>query len=150
MIVIGLGNRFRQDDAVGLVVARQLRKAVPRVSIVEHEGDPLDLLSLWIGHDLAILIDALNAPEEAGHVRFLDPDVDAPPDRAAIVSSHGHSLWDAWDLACLLDQRPQRALIIAISGRNFGYGEELSPEVRRAVKAATSHALSAVASCRPV
>ncbi len=142
-IVIGLGNRFRQDDAAGLVVACRLRERVPHtVTVVEHDGDPLDLLPLWTGQDLAILIDALNVPGEAGKIRRFDPDVDLPPNRESIVSSHGHSLWDACELASLLRSQPGRTLIFAIAGERFGYGEQLSPEVEHAVDAVLSRILT--------
>ncbi len=101
--------------------------------VVEHAGDPLDLLSVWSGYDLAILVDALNAPDEAGAVRRFDPAVDLPPDRESIVSSHGHSLWDAWELSGLLGHRPNRTLVFTVSGARFDQGEGCSPEVEVAV-----------------
>ena len=117
VLVIGLGNRFRQDDAVGLLVAKRLREIdSSHVEVIEHEGDPLDLLPLWTRRDLAIVIDALNLPGNLGQIYQFDPDVDTPPNRETAVSSHGHSLWDAWELANLLDQRPQRAVILAVAG----------------------------------
>ncbi len=133
MIIIGIGNRYRQDDAVGLVVANQLRALLPGSPVVEHEGDPLDLLPIWHGHDVAILIDALNVPDAVGSVYRFELPPDTAPPSASTVSSHGHSLWDAYTLASLLSQRPERALIYAIAGRRFGHGEDLSPEVEQAV-----------------
>lgn len=144
MIIIGIGNRFRQDDAVGLVVARRLRALTPHFPVVEHEGDPLDLLSRWDGHDLAILIDALNAPDEVGRVRRFDPGEHVRPAGEAIVSSHGHSLWDAYTLAGLLGQQPERVLIYAISGARFGHGENLSAAVEHAVDEVVASVLAEV------
>ncbi len=132
--VIGLGTRYRQDDAVGLLAVQRLRDmAGADVEVIEHEGDPLDLLPIWSGRALAIIIDALNLPEKVGRIYQFDADVDTPPNRESVVSSHGHSLWDAWELANLLDQRPRRAIVFAIAGRQFGQGEGLSPEVERAI-----------------
>ncbi len=147
VLVIGLGNRFRQDDAVGLLVAKRLREIdSSHVEVIEHEGDPLDLLPLWTRRDLAIVIDALNLPGNLGQIYQFDPDVDTPPNRETAVSSHGHSLWDAWELANLLDQRPQRAVILAVAGRQFGQGEGLSPEVGAAVDGAAGLVIELVSS----
>ncbi len=133
MIIIGIGNRFRQDDAVGLVVARRLRAVDEDLPVIEHEGDPLDLLSIWSGHDLVMLIDALNAPAEAGTIYRFDLQEDVIPPLDSVVSSHGHSLWDAYTLAGLLGQQPERVLVYAIGGSCFGQGEGLSPLVEHAV-----------------
>ena len=59
MLVIGLGNAARGDDAAGLIAAR-------RLGGVEHEGDPLALLDLWDGADCAVVIDAVSSGVEAG------------------------------------------------------------------------------------
>ncbi len=143
MIVIGLGNRFRQDDAVGLVVAqRLLKKVLSDVQVIEHDGDPLDLLTIWSGCELAILVDALNSPGDVGEIHRFDPDTDLPPRRETIFSSHGHSLWDAFELADLLGQRPERVIVFAISGSRFDYGEDLSPEVDRAIDSTISCVLA--------
>lgn len=144
-VVIGIGNRFRQDDAVGLIIAQRIRALVPSsVLVIEHDGDPLDLLPVWSGRDLAILIDALHAPEEAGKIRRFNPGVDLPPNREAIISSHGHSLWDALELANVLGKRPQHSVIFTITGRQFGYGETLSPEVEDAIDDAVPRILAAL------
>ncbi|MGA7672315.1 MAG: hydrogenase maturation protease [Nitrolancea sp.] len=147
VLIIGLGNRYRQDDAVGLFVVRRLSATTDvRVQVVEHDGDPLDLLPIWSGSKLAIIVDALNLRQKAGMIYQFDPDADLPPNRESIVSSHGHSLWDAWELAKLLSQRPQRAMIFAIAGRQFGQGEGLSPEVEAAIEVVAKRVIEFVSS----
>ena len=149
VIVIGLGNRFRQDDAVGLIVAQRIQERVQStVRVIEHAGDPLDLLTIWSGYELAILIDALNLPGAPGKIRRFDPDIDLPPRRETIFSSHGHSLWDAFELANLLGQRPERALVFAISGNRFDYGEDLSPEVEQAIESTIACVLATLSAGR--
>jgi len=147
VVVIGLGNRYRQDDAVGLLVASRLSgTTIPDVDVIEHDGDPLDLLSIWADRTLAIVVDALNVPGNLGQIHQFDLDVDSPPNRESVVSSHGHSLWDAWELASLLGQRPRRAVVIAVAGRRFDQGDHLSPEVEAAVDGAVERVNKLVSS----
>ena len=48
--VIGVGNRWRSDDAVGLDVVGRLRGTLPgRSRVVEREGEPTSLIDAWEG-----------------------------------------------------------------------------------------------------
>ena len=61
-LVIGLGNDYRHDDAVGRVVARRL-KAIEGddVRVVEESGEGAALIEAWKGADFVILIDAVHS-----------------------------------------------------------------------------------------
>ncbi len=48
-LVVGLGNRMRGDDAVGLEVAATLAAARPDLDVRGHEREPIDLIELWTG-----------------------------------------------------------------------------------------------------
>ena len=67
--VIGIGNRFRRDDAAGLEVARKVRERLDsRVRIVELEGEPIDVLDVWTSDDEVIVADAVaDAARPADH-----------------------------------------------------------------------------------
>ncbi|MBB4966940.1 hydrogenase maturation protease [Saccharothrix violaceirubra] len=56
-VVVGVGNEFRQDDAVGPVVARALARHGVRAEITD--GDPVRLMEAWDGEDLVIVVDAM-------------------------------------------------------------------------------------------
>lgn len=46
--IIGIGNEYRNDDAAGLLVARQLRECrLEGVDIRELSGDGSDLMEAW-------------------------------------------------------------------------------------------------------
>ena len=48
LLVIGVGNEYRSDDGVGLVVIRTLKeKGLPNVRLLERSGDGADLMELW-------------------------------------------------------------------------------------------------------
>ena len=51
-----LGNRFRGDDAVGLLVGDRLREA--GIDVQECEDEPTRLLDSWAELDLLVLVDA--------------------------------------------------------------------------------------------
>ena len=47
-LVIGVGNAFRGDDGVGLIVAQKLRAlTLPGVTVLEQSGEGTALLEAW-------------------------------------------------------------------------------------------------------
>ena len=59
LLVIGVGNPYRNDDAVGLVVARRIRDLnLQGVTVIEANGEGASLMEAWQGADSVILIDA--------------------------------------------------------------------------------------------
>ncbi|HID50757.1 MAG TPA: hydrogenase maturation protease, partial [Anaerolineae bacterium] len=58
MLVIGVGNIFRGDDSVGLVVARRVREAAPPdVVVLEQSGEGAALMEAWREAEFVILVD---------------------------------------------------------------------------------------------
>ncbi|MCY2952459.1 MAG: hydrogenase maturation protease [Planctomycetota bacterium] len=59
-LVLGLGNEILADDAVGVLVARQLKdEFAGRADVISCALHGLALLELFIGYERAILIDAI-------------------------------------------------------------------------------------------
>ena len=127
LIVIGLGNAFRGDDAAGLAVARALGDD-PRVIV--HEGEPIDLLDRWEGAGEVVVVDAARSGAAPGTVHRLDG-LAAPV--AAGGSTHAFGLGETLALARALGRAPARVTVIGIEGEHFGASDELSPAVTTAV-----------------
>ena len=54
-LLIGVGNEFRNDDALGILVAREIRRRnVPGVTVVERSGEGTALMDAWAGAELVI------------------------------------------------------------------------------------------------
>jgi hydrogenase maturation protease len=135
-VVIGLGNRLRGDDAVGLEVARLLRNRAPSVRALEHEREPSDLIELWAGTDTAIVVDALEGTEP-GRIRRLEAGLAELRDRRpSSASTHALALGEVIELARTLDRLPHRLVLFGIEGTRFETGTDLSPPVRQAAEKA--------------
>jgi hydrogenase maturation protease len=127
LIVIGIGNAFRGDDAAGLAVARALGDD-PRVIV--HEAEPIDLLDRWEGASEVIVVDAARSGAVPGTVHRLDA-LSEPV--AAGGSTHAFGLAETLALSRALGRAPGRVTVIGIEGEHFGAGDELSPAVATAV-----------------
>jgi hydrogenase maturation protease len=134
-LVIGVGNEWRRDDAAGLVAARRLRERAPRsLRVVEHEGEPLDLIEQWSGAVAAIVLDAVSSGAPPGAIHRLDVLTERFPAEPFRGSTHGLGIVEAVQLARALGRLPGWLLVIGIEGKRFDSGAGLSPEVERAAE----------------
>jgi hydrogenase maturation protease len=133
--LIGIGNRFRRDDAAGLEVVRRLRLAhPPGVILIEQEGEPGSLIESWSSADEALVIDGVSSGSTPGKVHRFDV-TDAPlPAEVFNPSTHAMGLPEAVELARELDRLPGRLVVYGIEGENFEAGEGLSEPVQKTVE----------------
>ncbi|MDX2040765.1 MAG: hydrogenase maturation protease [Acidobacteriota bacterium] len=134
-IVIGVGNEYRGDDAIGLLVARRLKELpVPHTQIIEAGGEGAALMEAWKEAETVILIDAVQSGASAGTIHRLDAQAQQIPQRFFRYSTHAFSVAEAIELARALNQLPARLLLYGIEGKDFAAGAELSTEVRYAAE----------------
>jgi hydrogenase maturation protease len=132
-LIIGVGNEFRGDDGVGIVIARRLRAEAPaHVTILEASGEGAALMETWKGAPRVILIDATRSGSPPGAIHRFEAHAEPLPSRFFHYSTHAFSVAEAVELARALNQLPPRLIVYGIEGKNYTAGEGLSPEVERA------------------
>ena len=132
-MLIGVGNIYRCDDGVGIVVARRIRDRLPALSVVESAGEGAKLIDRWQSADLVILVDAVRSGSTPGRVHRLDARTERIPSDFFNYSTHAFSVAEAVELSRALDMLPAQLVIYGIEGRNFSAGSEISAEVAAAV-----------------
>jgi hydrogenase maturation protease len=141
-LIIGLGNEYRRDDAVGLVVARRLRERAPqRVQVLEESGEGAALIESWQGAGTVILIDAVHSGAMPGTIHRLDASVQPIAKKFFRFSTHAFGLAEAVELARALGRLPPRLIVYGVEGKSFEAGEGLSPEVEAAAQAVVERVL---------
>ncbi len=136
VVVIGVGNRLRGDDAAGLEVARELaaRASDVEITVRELEGGALALLDAWEGAEAVVLVDAVSCGAAPGAVHRMDASQEPIPARLRSPSStHAVGLAETIELARALGRLPGRVVVFGVEGRCFDAGRELSREVRSVI-----------------
>ena len=134
MKVVGIGNAWGRDDAVGLVVARKLREQLPpAVAVVELEGEPVGLLEAFDGEDDVWLVDAVSSGADPGTVHRRDATDGELPAELFRGSTHLLGVAEGIELARALGRLPRRVVVFGVEGASFAAGEGLSPAVEEAV-----------------
>lgn len=135
ILVIGVGNLYRGDDAVGRIVAQGLkREATDRVNIIEKDCDGAALMECWEGADMVILIDAVHSGALPGTIYRLDAQAQPIPATYFHYSSHAFGVAEAVELSRTLNQLPPRFIIYGIEGKCFEPGGGLTEEVTKAAQ----------------
>lgn len=137
-MVVGVGTGCRHDDALGPAVAESVANLhLPGVDVATSGDDLTELLELWRGADLAVLVDAVaRAPSRPGRIERIDAEKTTAA--AATASSHSLGVAEAVRLARSLDRLPGRLVVFAVDAARLDLGFGLSSAVAAAVPRAVS------------
>lgn len=135
ILVIGIGNEFRRDDSVGVMVAREVAKLeFPDVKVIEMSGEGATLMEAWKDAGTAILIDAVCSDNMPGTVHRLEPKTETIPSNFFNYSTHAFSVAEAIELAKALKTETPELVLYGIDGADFGAGDGLSEVVEQKVQ----------------
>lgn len=128
LLVIGYGNPLREDDGVGWRFARWLQERRPDMRVIAVAQ---------LGPELAETVSRASA------VVFVDARRDGSPGAVRcdelVPAANSSGFTHSFDPATLilfaerLYARAPRAALLTVGGLRFGFGEELSAPVRRAL-----------------
>jgi hydrogenase maturation protease len=132
--VIGVGNRWRSDDAAGLEVVARLRGALPdEIELLEREGEPTSLIDAWRGADAAWVVDAVSSGAQPGTLHRLDAAERELPAEIFRTSTHHFGLAEAVELGRVVGALPPRLVVFGIEAARLEVGDSLTVEVAAAV-----------------
>lgn len=134
LLVIGIGNAYRHDDAAGLMVARHLKeRALISCDVREQIGEGVGLLELWKGAERVVVIDAVQSGAVPGTIHCFHANQNPVPASIFRDSTHAFGLVEAIELSRALKQLPSNLVVYGIEGENFEAGTGVSPAVLDAV-----------------
>ena len=133
MLIIGVGNEMRGDDAAGLVAARAFHAL--GVSAVESDGDAASLMQLWKNQPEVIVIDATRSGALPGTIHRFDAHLEPLPAAMFGFSTHRVGLPEAVELSRVLGELPAKLIVYGIEGESFEINRTISPRVQVAAEA---------------
>jgi hydrogenase maturation protease len=141
-VLLGVGNAYRSDDGVGLVVAERVRPRVPAgVEVTLCEQEASRVIDAFEGADAAVIVDAVASGGEPGELHRFDAAAAPVPARAFGSSTHAFGVGQAIELARALGKLPLAVVVIGVEGQRFAAGEGLSAPVEAAVESAAEAVL---------
>ena len=144
VLVIGIGNPDRGDDAVGVHIARQV--AAERLDILALEfDDPSEALDAWTPDDTVVLADAISSGGRPGEIHVVDvKEQRLPAGNWSAGGTHTLGLAAVVELARTLDLLPRKLMVVGIEAARFDHGAGMSEAVEAAVPAAAVTVLAMI------
>jgi hydrogenase maturation protease len=131
ILVLGIGNRFMTDDAVGVKLVQRLQadyRFSPEVAVVDGGTETISLLPLLEGIERLLVVDAIEKGCTPGTVIRLSGD-DLQVGFRFKISSCQFGVEDMLAAAELLDYAPREVAIWGVQPAALECGDELSPIV---------------------
>jgi hydrogenase maturation protease len=144
-VVIGVGNRWRRDDAAGFEVVDALQDRIDdTVALVQSDGEPTRLLDAFALAPTVVMVDAVVTGAAPGTIhRFSDEEL---PNQMGIgQSSHLVQLVETIELGKLLGKLPNGLVLIGIEATDFANGEGMTDPVTKGVAKAVEAVLAELA-----
>lgn len=152
ILIAGVGNLWRHDDGVGVIVARKLQseltaKAKPQQKAASTEStmdaaffleigiDGFALLDVLPLYSMVIIIDAVNMRSSPGTLRIFTPQEAKLTICSDALSTHGFGLAEVLRMAEQLAVHTE-IRIVGIEPKEIEFGEGLSAEVAAAAEQA--------------
>jgi hydrogenase maturation protease len=134
--LLGLGNEILGDDAFGILVARQVREALPGIEVVTSSESGFQLLDQITGAERLVVIDTIQTGRAEPGTIYLLREQDLPAGSGD--TPHCTGLADALLLARSLGLRaPSEVTVIAVEPADcFTVGGPMHPAVAAAVRRA--------------
>lgn len=145
IVVVGVGQSLRGDDAVGVLAVQAWQESFPNT--LNHSGvraettelPGLSLLESLSGAENGIIVDAVDNGRPPGEIYVLDEQV-LSAFKGGAGFAHGWGVAETIQLGRNLkrDDLPPHIWIIGVEANQFDVGEPLSPEVSENLPAIAS------------
>lgn len=135
IIIVGIGNPYRGDDAAGWIVIDRLKEALGlAVHFVKLRGDIAELIDIFTKYKTVYIVDAISSKLPVGSWQRIDLHKQPIKDDNPQTSTHGFSISQAISLAQNLDSMPNQLILYGISGVNYNVVESLTPSVAKGIE----------------
>ncbi|RLI29989.1 hydrogenase 3 maturation endopeptidase HyCI [Candidatus Bathyarchaeota archaeon] len=141
LLILGIGNLLRRDDAVGVYVVDELEGKVPSwVKLIRCEAVPENYLGVIkrLNPSHVLLVDAAHLGEAPGAYRLVPPEWVV----GETLSTHRLPLYITAEY--IRRETGAKVAILAIQPASIDFGEGLTSEVKRSVSKIVAVLLEAI------
>ena len=136
IVVLGLGNTLQTDEGIGVHVVNHLKKHnhLSGAEIIDGGTMSFSLVEPIEDADQLIVVDTAELHSEPGTVKvFEGVEMDAFITHGNKASVHEIGLKDALSIALLDDRLPRHRALVGIQPKQFGWGNDPTPQVADAI-----------------
>jgi len=125
--ILGIGNKLRGDDGIGIVVAQSMKnRDLPSdVEVYEVGSGGLKVLHRLENFEKVILVDSVRFGESPGDYSFFSPE--EVKSMKGFSGTHGTDVLEIIELSEKIDKSPEEILILGVQPKSLSLGDDISP-----------------------
>ena len=131
--VIGIGNPFRSDDGIGIILLNELikrKKEFKNIDFIDGGTGGFNLLHDLSKYKKILIIDAVNMGKNPFESEFFNiENIKNNKDIHLNISTHNENFLDIIKLSEKLDEKPDKIYVFAVQPKNLNYNGNLSKEL---------------------
>ena len=130
VVILGVGNRLRNDDAIGSLLTERIKEKVPYI-VYDAGAAPENYLGKIIKDkpDNVVIIDAVDFGAKPGEYGILEG---SAIETVNLFSTHNASI--SLTINYLQSNFKTDIIILAIQPKNISFGDSLSPEITKTLE----------------
>ena len=133
-LILGIGNRYRKDDGIGVIVIQKLRDDnLTNADLIDGSMDGLTLFEYLKNYNQAIVIDAAHMGVPPGEVKIFSKDEANINIKSDQLSTHGFGLAEVVQLLSAFNIEIKMT-IIGVQPLDTSFGEGLTPLIESRVE----------------
>jgi hydrogenase maturation protease len=134
IVIMGIGNILFSDEGIGVHVVRELQKRKLPENVTVYDAGTLGILSAYLfeGADILILIDAVDAPGEAGEVKIYNKDQITLSHIPLKLTPHQIGIQETLLVSELRGTAPKDVIFFGAIPKSYETADKLTPEGERA------------------
>jgi len=141
--IIGVGNPFRKDDGIGIVLLEKLiekKDDLPQdIEYIDGGTGGMNLLHILALFDVALVIDAVKLNGCPGESKLFKSE-DVRSKKSSInISTHESDVLKIINLSKELGEIPDQLFIFGVQPKDVSQGDNLSPELQKSIPLLTSN-----------
>jgi hydrogenase maturation protease len=134
--IIGLGNLFREDDGVGILLLQKLKQnknLIPEnIDFIEAGIPGMNLIHMIEPYDQIIFIDAVNFNQKPSSSFFFKPEnVTSQKNNKNPVSIHETDVLKIIEIYKKIKPTKKQFYIFGVQPKNTDYGETISEDIKK-------------------
>jgi hydrogenase maturation protease len=131
--VIGVGNLYRHDDGIGILLLQKLqkqRKELPKsIELIDGGTGGMNLLHLLVGFPSILLIDAVDFKAQPGMTKIFSFDEITGQKKQMKWSTHEADLLTVLEMSHQLGELPSKLVVFGVQPKDVTHGNQLSKEL---------------------
>lgn len=132
--VIGIGNPFRHDDAIGIILLDFLREHkqefLSGISLIDCGTGGMNVLHLMSDFDTVLIIDAVKLGKPSGSWSFFSYNDVRTRKHQEPLSTHVSDIFQVIQLSKKIHKKPETIFFFGIEPADLSIGQGLSESVK--------------------